>query len=46
MAASPCHDDGKSSDHISHLPIGEPYAVGYDMEDPYNIYACLQDHED
>ena len=40
------HDGGKSSDHISHLPIGEPYAVGYDMEDPYNIYASLQDHED
>jgi len=40
------HDGGKSSDHISHLPIGEPYAIGYDMEDPYNIYACLQDHED
>ena len=40
------YDAGKSSDHISHLPIGEPYAVGYDMEDPDNIYACLQDHED
>ena len=40
------HDGGKSSDHISHLPVGEPYAVGYDMEDPYNIYASLQDHED
>jgi len=39
-------DGGKSSDHISHLPIGEPYAVGFDMDDPYNIYASLQDHED
>lgn len=40
------HDGGKSSDHISHLPIGEPYGVGFDMDDPYNIYASLQDHED
>ena len=40
------YDGGKSSDHISHLPIGEPYAVSYDMDDPYNIYASLQDHED
>jgi hypothetical protein len=39
-------DGGKSSDHISHLPIGEPYAVSFDMDDPYNIYASLQDHED
>ncbi|HYN07303.1 MAG TPA: hypothetical protein VES67_07940 [Vicinamibacterales bacterium] len=40
------NDGGMSSDHISHLPVGEPYAVGFDMEDPYNIYASLQDHED
>jgi photosystem II stability/assembly factor-like uncharacterized protein len=40
------HDGGNSSDHISHLPIGEAYGVGFDMEDPYNIYASLQDHED
>ena len=40
------YDGGKSSDHISHLPVGETYGVGYDMEEPYNIYASLQDHED
>jgi photosystem II stability/assembly factor-like uncharacterized protein len=40
------HDGGRSSDHISHLPIGEPYGVGFDMDEPYNIYASLQDHED
>jgi photosystem II stability/assembly factor-like uncharacterized protein len=40
------HDGGKSSHHISNLPVGEPYGVGFDMEDPYNIYASLQDHED
>jgi photosystem II stability/assembly factor-like uncharacterized protein len=39
------HDGGKSSSHISYLPVGEPYSIGFDMEDPYNIYACLQDHE-
>ena len=39
------YDGGKSSDHISHLPVGEVYGVGVDMDDPYNIYACLQDHE-
>ena len=40
------HDGGKSSDHISHLPVGEAYGVSVDMEDPYNIYVSLQDHED
>ncbi|MHB8094099.1 MAG: WD40/YVTN/BNR-like repeat-containing protein [Candidatus Aminicenantales bacterium] len=40
------YDGGKSSDHISHLPVGEVYSVGYDMADPYNIYSCQQDHED
>jgi photosystem II stability/assembly factor-like uncharacterized protein len=39
------YDGGKSSDHISHLPVGECYGVGVDMDDPYNIYASLQDHE-
>lgn len=39
------YDGGKSSDHISHLPVGEVYSVGFDMDDPYNIYSCQQDHE-
>lgn len=39
------HDGGKTSRHIANLPIGEPYSIGYDMEDPYNIYMCMQDHE-
>jgi len=40
------YDGGKSADSIATLPVGEPYAVSFDMEDPYNIYASLQDHED
>jgi photosystem II stability/assembly factor-like uncharacterized protein len=40
------YDGGRSSDHISHLPVGECYSIGFDMEDPYNIYSCQQDHED
>jgi photosystem II stability/assembly factor-like uncharacterized protein len=39
------YDGGKSSDHLYNLPTGEIYAIGVDMEDPYNIYAGLQDHE-
>ena len=39
------YDGGKTSDHYYNLPLGEVYAVGVDMEDPYNIYAGLQDHE-
>jgi len=39
------YDGGETSDHIDHIPVGEIYAVGVDMEDPYNIYGGLQDHE-
>lgn len=39
------YDGGKTSDHYRNLPLGEVYAVGVDMEDPYNVYAGLQDHE-
>ena len=39
------YDGGKTNDFHYHLPLGEVYAVGYDMEDPYNVYAGLQDHE-
>jgi len=40
------YDGGQSSDHISHLPVGECYGVSVDMDDPYNVYVSLQDHED
>lgn len=39
------YDGGRTSDHLANLPLGEVYAVGMDMEEPYNIYAGLQDHE-
>jgi photosystem II stability/assembly factor-like uncharacterized protein len=39
------YDGGFTCDHYDHLPLGEFYAIGADMEDPYNIYGGLQDHE-
>jgi hypothetical protein len=39
------YDGGKTSDAYSNIPVGEIYTIGIDMEDPYNIYAGLQDHE-
>ena len=39
------YDGGKTCDHLTNLPLGEVYALTVDMEDPYNIYAGLQDHE-
>lgn len=39
------YDGGKTCDHLSNLPLGEIYALTTDMEEPYNIYAGLQDHE-
>jgi len=31
--------------HAYNIPLTEWYAVGVDMEDPYNIYGGLQDHD-
>lgn len=39
------YDGGKTADHRYNLPLTENYTVGADMEEPYNIYAGLQDHE-
>jgi photosystem II stability/assembly factor-like uncharacterized protein len=39
------YDGGITADHYTNLPLGEMYAIGVDMEDPYNVYAGLQDHE-
>ena len=39
------YDGGKTSDAYANIPLGSVYAVGVDMEDPYNVYAGLQDHE-
>jgi|DewCreStandDraft_2_1066082.scaffolds.fasta_scaffold00044_55 photosystem II stability/assembly factor-like uncharacterized protein len=39
------YDGGRTCDHLWTLPLGEVYAVAVDMEDPYHIYAGLQDHD-
>ena len=39
------YDGGKTCDHYYNLPLGEFYAIGVDMDDPYNLYGGLQDHE-
>jgi len=39
------YDGGRTGDSYANLPIGEIYKVAVDMEDPYNIYGGLQDHE-
>jgi len=39
------YDGGKSGDYYDNLPVGEIYALGIDMEEPYNVYAGLQDHD-
>jgi photosystem II stability/assembly factor-like uncharacterized protein len=39
------YDGGKTSDAYANIPVGEIYTIGIDMDDPYNIYAGLQDHE-
>jgi photosystem II stability/assembly factor-like uncharacterized protein len=39
------YDAGKTCHHYYNIPLGELYAVGVDMEDPYNIYCGLQDHD-
>jgi photosystem II stability/assembly factor-like uncharacterized protein len=39
------YDRGKTCHHFYNIPGGEYYAIGVDMEDPYNIYGGLQDHE-
>ena len=39
------YDAGKTIDHYRNLPLGEFYAVGVDLEDPYNVYGGLQDHD-
>jgi photosystem II stability/assembly factor-like uncharacterized protein len=39
------YDGGRTSDYWLNIPIGEVYAVGIDMDDPYNVYGGLQDHD-
>ena len=39
------YDRGKTSHHAYNIPLTEFYAVGVDMDDPYNVYGGLQDHD-
>lgn len=39
------YDRGKTVDHYLNLPVGEFYTVEADMEDPYNVYGGMQDHD-
>lgn len=37
-------DFGSTWDVFDHLPLAQYYAIGVDMEEPYNIYGGLQDN--
>jgi photosystem II stability/assembly factor-like uncharacterized protein len=37
-------DFGETWDVVDHLPLAQYYAVGVDMEEPYNVYGGLQDN--
>jgi photosystem II stability/assembly factor-like uncharacterized protein len=39
------NDGGHTSDFFPNLKVGEAYAVGVDMEDPYHVYSGFQDHD-
>jgi hypothetical protein len=39
------YDGGRTSDAYSNIPVGEVYMLSADNDEPYNIYAGLQDHE-
>jgi photosystem II stability/assembly factor-like uncharacterized protein len=39
------YDGGNTCDFYDNIPLGEVYAVGIDMNDPYNVYGGLQDHD-
>jgi photosystem II stability/assembly factor-like uncharacterized protein len=38
-------DGGKTGEYFVNMNVGEVYAVGVDMDDPYNVYGGLQDHD-
>ena len=39
------YDGGRTADYFLNLRIGEMYAIGVDMDDPYNVYGGMQDHD-
>jgi photosystem II stability/assembly factor-like uncharacterized protein len=38
-------DGGKTASYFPNMGVGEVYAVGVDMDDPYNVYGGMQDHD-
>ena len=38
-------DGGKTGEYFPNMSVGEVYAIGVDMDDPYNVYGGLQDHD-
>ena len=38
-------DGGKTGAYFPNMGIGEVYAIGVDMDDPYNVYGGMQDHD-
>lgn len=38
-------DGGKTADYFPNMKVGEVYAVAVDMDDPYNVYGGMQDHD-
>jgi photosystem II stability/assembly factor-like uncharacterized protein len=39
------YDGGRTGDYFPNMRVGEVYALGVDMDDPYHVYAGLQDHD-
>src|SRR5262245_30414257 len=39
------YDGGKTADYFPNMRVGEFYAIGVDMDDPYNVYGGMQDHD-
>jgi photosystem II stability/assembly factor-like uncharacterized protein len=39
------YDGGRTAMTFLNKPLGEVYAIGVDMDDPYNVYGGLQDHD-
>jgi photosystem II stability/assembly factor-like uncharacterized protein len=39
------NDGGERWDFINNMPVAQPYHVGYDMAEPYNVMGGFQDHE-
>ncbi len=39
------HDYGRNWDFVNNIPMAQPYHVGVDMAEPYNLMGGFQDHE-